>query len=273
MPKSWRKNRIQMPDFSNKNVPIIPATKFFDQLSFIGDEFVGCFLLETTRGLILFDCMNQDERSVSIIEKGISNLRKDIDQLYAIIISHGHGDHFGKADYFQKKYGANIYMSKIDYEFAKNMSPKTNWKPINFSVNHFLSDNEILDFGDVQIKAIFTPGHTSGCFSFLIPVTDEGRLHTAALWGGAGVMQDSNVNDYLISWKKFSNICNKNKVDVEISTHPFLDMGKSRLEIARNITDGVPNPFVIGEGGYHYYEKMFYDYALNKLPRKELSID
>lgn len=273
MQKSWRKKKIYIPDFSNKNMQVIPATKFFDQLSFIGDEFVGCFLLETHKGLILFDCMNQDERSVSIIEKGISDLGKNIQQLYAIIISHGHGDHFGKADYFQKKYGAKIYMSKIDYEFAKNVPPKTKWEPINFRVNYFLSDNEILDFGDVQVNTICTPGHTSGCFSFLIPVTDEGRLHTAALWGGAGIMEDSNVSDYLNSWKKFSNICNQNKVDVEIATHPFLDMGKSRLEIVRNITDGVPNPFVIGEVGYRYYEKMFYDYALNSLSYKEFNID
>ena len=268
MSKNWRKSAIHIPHFSNKNAPIIPATKFFDQLSFIGDEFVGCFLLETRKGLILFDCMNQDERSISIIEKGILDLEKDIQHLNSIIISHGHEDHFGKADYFQKKYGTNIYMSKFDYELAKNAFPKINREPINFHINHFLSDGEILDFGDVQIKAISTPGHTPGCFSFLIPVTDEGRLHTAALWGGAGLMQNSNVSDYLISWKKFSNICNKNKVDAEISTHPFLDMGKNRLEIVRNITDGVPNPFVIGEDGYRYYEKMFYNYALNKLSHK-----
>lgn len=265
MQKSWRKSRIKMPDFSNKQMSIIPATKFFDQLSFIGDEFVGCFLLETNKGLVLFDCMNQDERSVSIIEKGISDLEKDIQQLYAIIISHGHGDHFGKADYFQKKYGAKIYMSKIDYEYAKKMSSKTDWSPISFHVNHFLSDGEILDFDDAKIKAVFTPGHTLGCFSFLIPVTDEGLPHIAALWGGAGIMPDSDANAYLSSWKKFSNICSQNRVDVEISTHPFLDMEKSRLEIVRNITDGVPNPFVIGEVGYRYYEKMFYDYALNQL--------
>ena len=45
-------------------------------------------------------------------------------------------------------------------------------------------------------------------------------------------------------------------MDVEISTHPFLDMGKNRLEIVRNITDWIPNPFVIGEAGYRYYQKM-----------------
>lgn len=265
MQKSWRKSKISIPDFSKKERLIYPATKFFDQLSFIGDEFVGCFLLETQKGLVLFDCMNQDDRSVSIIERGISDLGKDIKKLCAIIISHGHGDHFGKAEYFQQKYGTEIYMSRIDYEFAKGIPPELNWKSVNFKVNHFLEDGETLNFGDVQIKAVSTPGHSSGCYSFLIPVTDEGRPHTLALWGGAGIMQDSSINDYLNSWKKFSKICRQNKVDGEIATHPFLDMGINRLDIVRNITDGVPNPFVLGEEGYCYYEKMFYDYALKIL--------
>lgn len=265
MIKSWRNSRISVPNFNRKDFLICPPTKFFDQLSFIGDEFVGCFLLETKNGLVLFDCMNQDNRSISIIESGISSLGKDIRRLKTIIISHGHGDHFGRADYFQKKYGTEIYMSRIDYNFAKNISSESHWKPVDFGVNHFLKDGEILDFDDVQINAVFTPGHTSGRFSFIIPVTDEGCIHTMALWGGAGLMADSNINDYLNSWKKFSDICRKNKVDGEISTHPFLDMGLNRLEIVRNITDGVPNPFVLGEEGYRYYEKMFYNYALKNL--------
>lgn len=47
-------------------------------------------------------------------------------------------------------------------------------------------------------------------------------------------------------------------------------MGIKRLEIVRNITDGVPNPFVLGENGYRYYEKMFYDYALKFLSGEKL---
>ena len=270
MPESWRNSRFQIPDFSKTEPLVCPPTKFFDNMSFIGDEFVGCFLLETEKGLVLIDCMNQDNRSIAIIEQGIFDLEKDINQLHAIIISHGHGDHFGKADYFQGKYGANIYMSKIDYELSKKVQPGLSWKPVNFKVNHFLKDRETLDFGDVQIKSVFTPGHTPGCFSFLIPVTDEGRFHTVALWGGAGIVKGSNVSDYLSSWEKFSKICRENKVDGEIATHPFLDMGIKRLEIVRNITDGVPNPFVLGENGYRYYEKMFYDYALKFLTDDKL---
>lgn len=268
IPESWRKSRFSTPNFNKKELFVVPATKFFDQLSFIGNEFIGCFMLETEKGLVLFDCLNQDEQSISILENGISDLGKNICQLRAIIISHGHGDHFGKADYFQKKYGANIYMSKIDYEFAKNMPKELHWDPIEFEVNHFLEDGEILDFGDIQVNAVFTPGHSPGCFSFLLPVTDEGRPHMMALWGGAGIMSNSNADDYLKSWKKFSEICQKNGVDGEIATHPFLDMGVSRLEMIRNISDGIPNPFVLGEEGYRYYEKMFYDYALKHLQSK-----
>lgn len=47
-------------------------------------------------------------------------------------------------------------------------------------------------------------------------------------------------------------------------------MDKSRLKIVRNIIDGVPNPFVIGDVGYHYYEKMFYNYALQSLSYSNL---
>ncbi len=268
MPNSWRTKRACTPDFHQKEFPVCPPTKFFDQLSFIGDEFVGCFLLETQKGLVLFDCMNPDERSVSIIESGMAKLGRDVRDLYAIVISHGHGDHFGRADYFQRKYGAKIAMSQMDYESAKEARPNAQWEPVAFSVDHFLQDGETLDFGDTEVQAVFTPGHTRGCFSFVLPVTDEARPHRLALWGGAGIMPDSNVDDYLRSWEKFHQICRQCHVDGEISTHPFLDMGISRLALVRNITDGVPNPFVLGEEGYQYYEKMFYDYALTYLPNQ-----
>lgn len=260
--KSWRKPHYVIPDFDKKEIMVCPATKFFDQLSFIGDELVGCFLYETKKGLVLFDCMNPDERSIAIIEQGISDLGHDINQLYAIVISHGHGDHFGMAGYFKEKYGAKIYMSEIDYEFASHMPEELDWDPVTFTVDHFLKDGEVLDFGNRRVKAVFTPGHSVGCYSFLIPVTDEGRDHVMAMWGGSGIMPDSDVEDYYYSWVKFSKICKESKVDGEISSHPCLDMGLMRLEMVRNIVNGVPNPFVLGEEGYRYYEKQFYDLVM-----------
>lgn len=260
---SWRKNRTLKPDFNKQNIPSFPATRFFDQLSFIGNEIVGCFVLETKEGLVLIDCMNPDEVSKNTIEKGFYDLGYDLHDLTAIIISHGHGDHFGNAGYFKEKYGAKIYMSQIDYEFASHLPSSLPWDSITFEVDHYLEDGETLDLG--SIHCVFTPGHSVGCFSFIIPVSDEGRHHQIALWGGSGIIPGTNVDDYLASWYKFSKRCHEYRVDGEISTHPCLDMGLERLMLVRNIVDGVPNPFVIGEEGYRYYEKQFYDLAMKHI--------
>lgn len=259
MYQSWRPRRTRRPDFEKKDIRSAPATRFFDQLSFIGDEIVGCFPLETSEGIVLVDCMNPDQRSVDMIRQGFKDLGLDIRQLKAVLISHGHGDHFGMAGYFKETYGCRIYMSRTDHDLACHMPSHFPWEPVTFQVDHYLLDGEILDFGDTRIRAVSTPGHSPGCFSFIIPVTDDGIPHRMALWGGSGILPDSDREAYAHSLDKFSRICQEEGVDGEISTHPALDMGLERLELARNITNGIPNPFVLGRDGYHYYEQIFYD--------------
>lgn len=135
MRTSWRTPRKEVPDFKKKDIPPYPATRFFDQMSFIGDEIVGCFLVETSEGLLLLDCMNPDERSVNIIEDGIESLGLSCLDLKVILISHGHGDHFGRAGYFQRKYGTKICLSKVDFEFASTLPPEAPWKPIDWQAD------------------------------------------------------------------------------------------------------------------------------------------
>lgn len=249
---------MERPDFSKAEPVVCPATRFFDQLSFIGDEIVGCFALETSAGVVLIDCMNPDQRSIDLIEGGFRDLGLDLHQLCAILISHGHGDHYGRADYFKERYGARLYLSRLDHELANTASDQTPWEPVDLPVDHFLEDGEELVFGDTTIRAVFTPGHSVGCFSFILPVTDEGRPHHVALWGGSGLLQDSDVEAYEQSLDKFSALCRSYHVDGEIATHPCLDMGLLRLQMVREIVDGMPNPFVLGEEGYHAYEMIFY---------------
>lgn len=70
-------------------------------------------------------------------------------------------------------------------------------------------------------------------------------------------MPDSNKEDYCHSLVRFTKLCYEHNVDGEISAHPCLDMGLQRYKMVREITDGMPNPFVSGEEGDYYYERQF----------------
>ncbi len=261
-PSTWRTSRPHRPNFGSTPKPY-PATWFFDRMGFIGDEGVGCFLIKTSEGLILIDAMYPEDKYLQMIEDGIRELGCRGEDLKAVLITHGHFDHFGQADKLRDRYGCRIYLSKTDEELARS-KPEVPYG-LTFPVDGWLEDGQDFILGDTAIRAVHTPGHTPGCMSFIIPVTDEGRPHHLALWGGTGILPDSDKEAYLASVEKFSQICDGYEVDAEISNHPFVDNSLLRLEVIRNIVDGVPNPFVIGREAYRRYERMFYDLCKSKM--------
>ena len=267
---SWRKPHGIIPQFEKNDDDkiVIPATRFFDQMAVIGDEVVACFVLDTAEGYVLLDCMEPTDRALHMIEQGFKDLGYDINELTAILITHGHGDHYGNADILQQRYGARVFIGKRDHQLAVENEDGLPYRLPTFNVTRYLEDGDVLTFGDTAITCIETPGHTPGCFSFIVNVSDEGAPHTVALWGGSGVMPTSDPQVYYQSLLTFSRICDENGVDGEIATHPSLDNGLERYALVRNIVDGVPNPFVLGSAGYHYYEQQFYELAYQRgIPR------
>lgn len=253
IPGTWRKPQAAKPFV--RNVPPYPATRFFDQLSFIGDENVCCFLLETGDGLVLLDCMDADQRCMDIIENGIRSLGHDPGELRAILITHGHGDHWGMSGSFREKYGCALFMGEQDYLDARELPDFLPWR-LDYPMDGYLEDMHEYKYGETAIRTVLTPGHTRGCMSFLIPVTDEGEPHLLALWGGTSLIANSDPEAYKRSVAAFSALCRELGVDGEISNHPFFDSTIERLELVNSIAEGVPNPFIIGtENCVRYLQK------------------
>ena len=259
--RTWRVPRPHRPNFADAKP--YPATWFFDNMAFIGDDSVSCFLVETSEGLILMDAMFPGEKYLDMIERGIRDLGCRCEDLKAVLITHGHDDHFGSADILRDRYGCKLYMSRTDDALGRSQ-PK---KPygLRFEMDGYLEDGQDFTLGDTAVHCVLTPGHTQGCMSFIVPVYDEGRPHHLAIWGGTGVLPTSDKAAYLDSVVKFDKVCDQYEVDCEISNHPFVDNSIQRLEVIRNIAEGVPNPFVIGQDAYKRYEKMFYDLCRAKM--------
>lgn len=213
------------------------------------------------------------EEHRQIILKGFEELGLDPADIRMILVTHGHGDHYGRADWFREQYGCKVYMSKGDYEFAKT-DMRNRSGPLKWEICDFLEDGQCIELGGQKIYCYLTPGHTPAGFSFIFPVTDEGREHMVAMWGGSGVPYHMSAKlEYLESCIRFAKITEEFGCDAEIATHPFLDKGTERLEIVRSITDGVPNPFVLGKENYKYYENMYLEMCIEAMRRQAEEAD
>ena len=242
----------------------------FDNLYFIGNDAMACYLLDTSDGLVLLDCM--EHGFFKYIENGIQSLGFDPAELKYILITHGHVDHYGDSNLFREKYGTKLYMSEKDEQYASDTSiPFSPARPgLNYPMDGHLRGGEDFICGETAIKIYDTPGHTPGCVSMIITAYDEKRSCKIALWGGTGTPQAmSDRKIQLDSCDYFAQCALKEGVVGEITNHPFVDNTIERLNVLRNIVDGVPHPFVLGYEGYRRIELMYRDLYIDSLKLKD----
>ena len=101
---------------------------------------------------------------------------------------HGHADHFGGAKYLQDKYHPRVLMGAADWDMvARPPRPNGRGQTILPPTRDMdVTDGQKLTLGGQTVTLYLTPGHTPATISAIIPVTDEGRPHVLAFWGGTG---------------------------------------------------------------------------------------
>ncbi len=89
-----------------------------------------------------------------------------------ILETHIHADHLTAAKYIQKKLGGKTAIgkniSKV-LEFWTKVFNTQNDTPLDGSqFDHLFLDGEKFKIGNLEVKVIFTPGHTPACVSYLV---------------------------------------------------------------------------------------------------------
>jgi metallo-beta-lactamase class B len=229
-----------------------PPAKVFDNLYNIGRGRWTAWAVTTSEGIILIDTLDNTDEAKQYIVAGLQKLGLDPANIKAIIISHGHGDHYGGARYLQETYpGAQVYMSAADYDLADKAAAGPRGRGV-MAPRHdkVVADGDKLTLGDEIITMYLTPGHTPGTISMMIPVKDHGASHILAFWGGSGSNDKPPAihKQYEASIVRFMNTVKQVKADGILSNHPPLDDSMGKIEHLRETPD-MANPFLIGTTG------------------------
>ncbi len=216
------------PRRERRERPQVPPTKVFDNLYFVGTGGVSSWVIETSEGLIVIDALNNNAQAEKYIAGGLANLGLDPKDIKYLIITHGHGDHYGGQQFLVERYGPRVVMSDADWTALENpvqefSNPRWGKRPAR---DISIQDSDTITLGDTTVELYVTPGHTWGTLSLVFPVKDGDAVHHAALWGGTGLNFGPDIDRikaYARSAERFGAIARDNGVDVFLSNHPRRD--------------------------------------------------
>lgn len=230
--------------------PAPPAMQVFDNLYFVGADWVSAWLLKTSQGLILIDSLNNGDEAHRVIEGGMAKLGLDPHDIKYIVVTHAHGDHYGGASYLVGKYHPRVIASEADWNTMEGTLEFTSklWDapPKRDIAVH---EGQTLTLGDTTMTFFVTTGHTLGTLSPLFDVRSHGQVHHVLLWGGTSFnfgKDFSRLASYSANTERMGALARKLPVDVLLSNHSGWDGSIDKMKALRAGGAGAPNPFVTG---------------------------
>jgi len=249
----------EAPRADSASDPIIEPAKIFDNVYAIGDSGTTAYVISTSDGLIMIDSLRPDQAETRLLP-GFQKLGLDPAKVKAVIITHGHADHFGGSPYFQEHYGSHVYIAQGDWDLMEHPpagrgGAKKKGNPVVLPKHDMvITEGQPMVFGDEKIMPYLVPPHTPGSMGFIFPVKDGGKTHMAALFGSILLVTtgttDEGMQTHLKAIAHFKEEAKKAKVDVELQNHPLFDDFTVKLAKLQTRKPGEANPFIVGQANY-----------------------
>lgn len=226
-----------------------PAGRAFDNLYFVGDAWVSAWAINTRDGIILIDSLNTGKEAARLIEGGLRRFGLNPARIKYLVITHGHGDHYGGARYLVERYHPKVVMSEEDWKMMETKLEFETplWDPPP-ARDMSVKDGDTITLGDETVTLYLTPGHTLGTLSPVFDVRSGGQTHRVVEWGGTGFnfgRDFGRLDAYIASTARMRDLAKQQNIDVLISNHSGFDEAPAKLDRLRKAPHG-PNPFVLG---------------------------
>ncbi len=229
--------------------------QMFGNLYYVGDTFVCAHLVDTGAGLLLFDAVNTGQGGMLI--HAIWEMGFNPADIKWLILSHGHVDHIGQAQFLKDMFGCKIYLGAPDAKMFREHPERSfiqgsqDVTDILFEPDVEINDGDVIKFGSTEVKFIMVPGHSDGVLAAFFNITDGKEIKRAGYHGGFGF--NTLTKDYLteigdtefrtrqIYLDSLAKVRNEH-VDVFMGNHPVNnDMLRKYDEM---IANPGTNPFV-----------------------------
>ncbi len=125
---------------------------------------------------IVDSVLNFDYASGSITYHSADNIieyvRNESLQVELLLETHVHADHLSAAPYLQQELGGKIAISKhiveIQNEFGKLFNEGTEFERDGSQFDVLFDENQTFAIGNLQCVAMYTPGHTPACTTYVV---------------------------------------------------------------------------------------------------------
>jgi glyoxylase-like metal-dependent hydrolase (beta-lactamase superfamily II) len=151
---------------------------------------VQVYLFENGDRSVLIDTGLGTEESLEVLHDSLKQIGRSLSDIRVTVCTHYHPDHYGAAEKIKQLSGCEVLMHKADFDYLFSnllLNPGdyrtfllSHGLPVNGTAlmpptirvlrehyhpvapDKYLADGEELDFGDFNLKVIWTPGHSPG---------------------------------------------------------------------------------------------------------------
>jgi len=237
-----------------------PPFHIAGNLYYVGSKGLANYLITTPQGNIL---INSDlEANVPLIRASIEKLGFKFEDTKILLISHAHWDHDAGSAMIKEMTGAKYMVMDADVpvvesggktDFQYGNVPASLYRPTK--VDRVLHDGDEVKLGGTAVVAHLTPGHTKGCTTWTMKVTEHGKTYQVVIVGSPNVNPGYKLvgnaaypqiaEDYARMWRVLKSL----PCDIFLGAHgAYFGMEEKYARLK----DGQTNPFLDPEGYKNY---------------------
>jgi metallo-beta-lactamase class B len=247
--------------FSQKDASLVdwasrPVGPFriMGNLFYVGGDDLTSYLIATPQGLILLD--GGTAQLAPVIQKNIEQLGFNVSDIRILLNSHAHLDHAGGLGYLKRLSGAKMIASEGDRPLLERWGRDPQFgESLGFPAVHVdqvIHDGETVELGGVALRAVLTPGHTPGCTTWTMTVSEGGRKYDVVFLCSTSILERYRLvnnkdypqiaSDYELSFARLKHL----PCDIFLGAHgSFFNLKEKAAKLKAGVR---PNPFIDPNG-------------------------